>query len=83
LGLGGSLILGFLDIQAGHAQNRFYDSLEEWLTGLTNLIDARDLAEEPGLPRTQKAREELAEELLILEEENRQLKEKLGFSDQD
>ncbi len=83
LGLGGSLVLGFLDIQAGHAQNRFYDSLEEWLTGLTNLIDARDLAEEPGLPRTQKAREELAEELLILEEENRQLKEKLGFSDDD
>jgi len=83
LGLGGSLVLGFLDIQAGHAQNRFYDSLEEWLTGLTNLIDARDLTEEPGLPRTQKAREELAEELLILEEENRQLKEKLGFSDDD
>lgn len=35
------------------------------------------------MPRTQKAREELAEELLILEEENRQLKEKLGFSDDD
>ncbi|MEX0623924.1 hypothetical protein [Saccharospirillum sp.] len=83
LGLGGSLVLGFLDIQAGHAQNRFYDSLEEWLTGLTNLIDARDLTDEPGLPRTQKARDELAEELLILEEENRQLKEKLGFSDDD
>jgi hypothetical protein len=39
LGLGGSLILGFLDIQAGHAQNRFYDGLEEWLTGVTNLLD--------------------------------------------
>lgn len=39
LGLGGSLILGFLDIQAGHAQNRFYDSLEEWLTSVTNLVD--------------------------------------------
>jgi hypothetical protein len=38
LGLGGSLILGFLDIQAGHAQNRFYDGLEEWLTGVTNLV---------------------------------------------
>jgi len=38
-GLGGSLILGFLDIQAGHAQNRFYDGLEEWLTGVTNLLD--------------------------------------------
>jgi hypothetical protein len=83
LGLGGSLVLGFLDIQAGHAQNRFYDSLEEWLTGLTNLIDARDLTDEPGVPRSQKARDELAEELLILEEENRQLKEKLDFSDDD
>lgn len=39
LGLGGSLVLGFLDIQAGHAQNRFYDDLEEWLTGLTNLVE--------------------------------------------
>ncbi|AOY89155.1 flagellar motor protein MotA [Marinobacter salinus] len=42
LGLGGSLILGFLDIQAGHAQNRFYDGLEEWLTGVTNLVDFVD-----------------------------------------
>lgn len=41
-GLAGSLILGFLDIQAGHAQNRFYDGLDEWLTGLTKLVeDAR------------------------------------------
>ena len=39
-GLGGSLILGFLDIQAGHAQNRFYDGLEEWLAGVTNLVDS-------------------------------------------
>ncbi|MEP6132592.1 MAG: flagellar motor protein MotA, partial [Marinobacter sp.] len=42
LGLGGSLVLGFLDIQAGHAQNRFYDGLEEWLTGVTNLVDRVD-----------------------------------------
>lgn len=39
LGLGGSLLLGFLDIQAGHAQNRFYDGLEEWLTGVTHLVE--------------------------------------------
>jgi len=38
-GLGGSLVLGFVDIQAGHAQNRFYDSLEEWLAGVTHLVD--------------------------------------------
>lgn len=83
LGLGGSLVLGFLDIQAGHAQNRFYDSLEEWLTGLTQLIDARDLADEPGLPESQKVPKDLAEELQILEEENRQLKKELGLSSND
>jgi biopolymer transport protein ExbB/TolQ len=36
-GLGGSLILGFLDLQAGQAQNRFYHDLEEWLSGETRL----------------------------------------------
>ncbi|KMQ73190.1 hypothetical protein [Marinobacter subterrani] len=46
LGLGGSLILGFLDIQAGHAQNRFYDGLEEWLTSVTNLVDRVDAEKE-------------------------------------
>src|SRR5882672_197780 len=30
-GLAGSLILGFLDLQAGQAQNRFYLDLEDWL----------------------------------------------------
>jgi hypothetical protein len=30
-GLAGSLILGFLDLQAGQAQNRFYTGFEDWL----------------------------------------------------
>lgn len=38
-GLGGSLILGFIDLQAGHAQNRFFNELEEWLSEVTHLID--------------------------------------------
>lgn len=38
-GLGGSLVLGFLDIQANHAQNRFFNELEEWLSGVTQLVD--------------------------------------------
>ena len=42
-GLGGSLILGFLDLQAGHAQGRFYNELEDWLSGITEL----QLAEAP------------------------------------
>lgn len=38
-GLAGSLILGFLDLQAGQAQNRFYNELEDWLSG--TVADAR------------------------------------------
>jgi hypothetical protein len=37
LGLSGSLILGFLDLQAGRAQNRFYVELENWLSSVTDL----------------------------------------------
>lgn len=36
-GLAGALVLGFVDLQAGHAQNRFYNDLEEWLSGRTRL----------------------------------------------
>jgi molybdenum-dependent DNA-binding transcriptional regulator ModE len=36
-GLSGALILGFLDLTAGQAMNRFYNELEEWLAGLTRL----------------------------------------------
>jgi hypothetical protein len=36
-GLAGSLILGFLDLQANQAQNSFYNEMEEWLSGLTRL----------------------------------------------
>ena len=39
-GLAGSLVLGFLDLQLGQAQNRFYNDLEEWLSGLTRLTSA-------------------------------------------
>jgi len=36
-GLAGSLVLGFLDLQAGQAQNRFFNELEEWLSTVTRL----------------------------------------------
>ena len=36
-GLAGALVLGFLDLQLGQAQNRFYNELEEWLASLTRL----------------------------------------------
>ncbi len=37
LGLAGALVLGFLDLTAGQAQNRFYSELEDWLAGATRL----------------------------------------------
>ena len=39
-GLAGSVILGLLDLQAGQAQNRFYNDLEEWLSEITRLSSA-------------------------------------------
>ena len=36
-GLAGSLVLGFLDLQAGRAQTRFYTELENWLSSVTDL----------------------------------------------
>jgi hypothetical protein len=36
-GLAGSLLLGFLELQASQAQNRFYNELEDWLSGQTRL----------------------------------------------
>jgi membrane associated rhomboid family serine protease len=39
-GLAGSLILGFLDLQAGQAQSRFYTELEDWLATTTASSEA-------------------------------------------
>ena len=39
-GLAGSLIVGFLELQASQAQNRFFNELEEWLSGQTRLGSA-------------------------------------------
>jgi hypothetical protein len=36
-GLAGSLILGFLDLKASQAQNRFYNDLEDWLSTITTI----------------------------------------------
>ncbi len=37
LGLAGSLVVGLLELLAGHGQNRFYRELEEWLSSMTKL----------------------------------------------
>lgn len=47
-GLSGSLVLGFLDLQAAQAQNRFYTELEDWLSTMTDLEDFGLADEETG-----------------------------------
>jgi len=39
-GLAGSLVIGFLDLQAGRAQNRFFNEVEEWLSSLSRVSAA-------------------------------------------
>jgi len=45
-GLSGSLVLGFLELQATQAHNRFYNELEEWLSGITELSPGTDVSGE-------------------------------------
>jgi len=46
-GLAGSLVLGFLDLQSGQAQNRFYNELEDWLA--ETMVDVTATADTPQL----------------------------------
>ena len=46
-GLAGSLVLGFLDLQAGQAQNRFYLEVENWLSSVTDVTG--DLGSAEGM----------------------------------
>ena len=68
-GLGGSLVLGFIDIQASHAQNRFFNDMEEWLSGVTQLVDSSDDTDmegtisEPGVARIEQDLERLIKEI--------------------
>jgi NACalpha-BTF3-like transcription factor len=77
-GLAGALVLGFLDLTAGQAQNRFFNELEEWLAGLTRLSSGA-LAEGDGsvpvyvqalLEQTAENMEGL-QQVLVRDEENR------------
>lgn len=49
-GLSGSLILGFLDLQAGQAQNRFFNELEDWLSSVTRLSSGALSTEGESVP---------------------------------
>ncbi|WP_442581087.1 MotA/TolQ/ExbB proton channel family protein [Mesorhizobium sp. ASY16-5R] len=70
-GLSGSLVLGFLDLQAGRAQTRFYTELENWLSSVTDL--SSDVAVPSDLARTG-----TADELKVLGERMRALQENGG-----
>ena len=65
-GLAGSLVLGFLDLQAGQAQNRFYTDLEDWLS-----TTVRDLTAPEGDARPNMA--PLANEFRLLAERLRDI----------
>jgi len=58
-GLAGSLVLGFLDLQAGQAQNRFYTDLEDWLS-----TTVRDLRADDGSGTAARAGEYLPSALV-------------------
>ena len=49
-GLASSLVIGFLDLQAGAAQNRFHNELEEWLSGMTHLSSGHALDGDASVP---------------------------------
>lgn len=78
-GLGGSLVLGFLDLQTSQAQNRFFNELEDWLSGVTRLSSGALAAdgEQPVPAYVQALLEQTAESLETLQrtmargEENR------------
>jgi len=48
LGLSGSLVVGLLELFAGHGQNRFYRELEEWISSITRLGYAEGEGDEGG-----------------------------------
>ncbi|RVD60925.1 flagellar motor protein MotA [Mesorhizobium sp. M2D.F.Ca.ET.185.01.1.1] len=72
-GLSGSLVLGFLDLQAGRAQTRFYTELENWLSSVT------DLSSDIVVSDTSKATES-SEDIRLLSERLRSLQENGGGS---
>ena len=50
LGLAGSLVVGLLELFAGHGQNRFYMELEEWLSSISKIGQSFYETESPNVP---------------------------------
>jgi len=86
-GLAGSLVVGFLDLQSGHAQNRFYNELEEWLSHMARLPTANALGESEGgsvpayvqalLEQTAESLDRMQRTVVDTERERRQTSEQL------
>jgi hypothetical protein len=68
-GLSGSLLLGYLDLQAGQAQNRFFNELEDWLSGQTKISTGSGLidGDQPVPAYIQALLEQTAESLAELQ----------------
>ncbi len=66
-GLAGSLVLGFLDLQAGRAQTRFYTELENWLSSVTDL-DSDTPVLDTGRSATSEEMRRMAEQLRSISE---------------
>ncbi|MGE0500930.1 MAG: MotA/TolQ/ExbB proton channel family protein [Rhizobiaceae bacterium] len=73
-GLAGSLIVGFLDLQAGRAQTRFYTELENWLSSVTDL-SSDIMTADPSKAGS-------SDELKVLSERLRNMQESGGGSNQ-
>lgn len=52
LGLAGSLVVGLLELYAGHGQNRFYREMEEWLASITRVSFASGDSDGGGVDRS-------------------------------
>ncbi|MBX9465748.1 MAG: MotA/TolQ/ExbB proton channel family protein [Aquamicrobium sp.] len=65
-GLAGSLVLGFLDLQAGRAQTRFYTELENWLSSVTDV--GSDFAVGTDAANTSEELKALSERLRTMQE---------------
>lgn len=67
LGLASSLVIGLLELFAGHGQNRFYRELEEWLSTITRLGFSGD-ENGPDLGAAGLVLDRMAEQMERLEE---------------
>jgi len=84
IGLAGSLVVGLLDLFAGHGQNRFFRELEEWLSSITRLGISADGDSDDGSPNALIA-ELLTQTTVQIENQQAilgQLQEKRSVTDQ-